>query len=464
MITTNKQDRQGARTPADLERKYQLGVLDQRFAEVMGIATDARRQSIQATGIATEISERVDSLALTVKDLDENKLSELSVKVDEIDLLVKDLDADKLAELAVQIDEIYAVVKDLDAEEVAQLSIRVDGIAASVSKCATKEELDGYVTNETHAADLQITKEAITSEISEKYVTQATAEGFVTVETLDSKLTQTSESITASVSKSYVKLSDFGTDIESVTGEVVIGIINDESYAKISADRLDIYGKTLDIHVDATNIEGKLKAQQIDVTDLSALEATIGGWGMATDQLAAHGTSGGITEASGLKPGQIVSRRDEPELTRATAITSGEIEFYLDGEDIEQLRIATLYSNGQIYTIYVDPSSLALKVSVRNGYYIIPQVPKINASIDTSNIKISFAVEHRNMESGEVDSFNYIAAVGMSWIDFCNSIYNDGSFYLDSGGVLYNGDSLRLNGIAVDASKTIVDGGGYDTY
>lgn len=38
----DKQDRQGTRTPAALELKYGLGNLDKRFAEVIGIATDAR--------------------------------------------------------------------------------------------------------------------------------------------------------------------------------------------------------------------------------------------------------------------------------------------------------------------------------------------------------------------------------------------------------------------------------------
>jgi hypothetical protein len=47
-----KQDRQGARTPADLERKYSFG---KQFAEILGIATDARNY---ATLIEAELSER----------------------------------------------------------------------------------------------------------------------------------------------------------------------------------------------------------------------------------------------------------------------------------------------------------------------------------------------------------------------------------------------------------------------
>lgn len=51
---SNKQDRQGARTASDLERKYNFG---KSFAELMGIALDAR--------------ESVDSLASSVGVVDE---------------------------------------------------------------------------------------------------------------------------------------------------------------------------------------------------------------------------------------------------------------------------------------------------------------------------------------------------------------------------------------------------------
>lgn len=38
----SKQDRQGVRTPADLERKYNLGSLGKNFSEVLGVSMDAR--------------------------------------------------------------------------------------------------------------------------------------------------------------------------------------------------------------------------------------------------------------------------------------------------------------------------------------------------------------------------------------------------------------------------------------
>lgn len=52
MSTMSKQDRQGARTAADIERKYNFG---KRFAEIMGIAEDAQE-------VAEEAKQAVDEL------------------------------------------------------------------------------------------------------------------------------------------------------------------------------------------------------------------------------------------------------------------------------------------------------------------------------------------------------------------------------------------------------------------
>lgn len=149
MSTTSKQDRQGSRTPADLERKYDLGSMGDRFAEVMGIALDAQTHSEaaldaieQTNGVVANISEEVDRISITVKDLDN--------------------------------------------------------------------------------------------------VTSA---------------------------------------------EFLIGVINGQSTAKISADKLDIAGKKLNIKVDATNIVGKLTASQISVKNLSDMGATVGGWEIESDRL-----------------------------------------------------------------------------------------------------------------------------------------------------------------------------------
>ena len=48
-----KQDRQGARTPADLERRYNF---DQKFSEIMGVADEARSTAKSAQNAANEAS------------------------------------------------------------------------------------------------------------------------------------------------------------------------------------------------------------------------------------------------------------------------------------------------------------------------------------------------------------------------------------------------------------------------
>ena len=62
---------------------------------------------------------------------------------------------------------------------------------------------------------------------------------------------------------------------DKASGSLIIGAINDESYAKINADRLDIEGKTLNIKVDATNIKGLLTAKQINADGLTVKNGTI---------------------------------------------------------------------------------------------------------------------------------------------------------------------------------------------
>lgn len=66
-------------------------------------------------------------------------------------------------------------------------------------------------------------------------------------------------------------------DNGTVKGGVLVEAINNESTAKISADRLDIEGKTLNIKVASTNITGQLKADQIDASNLKVAAANVTG-------------------------------------------------------------------------------------------------------------------------------------------------------------------------------------------
>ena len=69
----SKQDRQGVRTPADLERKYNF---DKRFAELLGIATDAR-ESVDS--LASELRNEITNQATSItRDTEQIVMAALS--------------------------------------------------------------------------------------------------------------------------------------------------------------------------------------------------------------------------------------------------------------------------------------------------------------------------------------------------------------------------------------------------
>lgn len=81
---SEKQDRQGARTPADLERKWKFG---ERFAEIMGIALDAQKSiSVVESSLHSEILEQVTSIT---RDTEQILLAAMAsyVETDELEKL-----------------------------------------------------------------------------------------------------------------------------------------------------------------------------------------------------------------------------------------------------------------------------------------------------------------------------------------------------------------------------------------
>lgn len=86
----SKQDRQGARTVSDLERKYNLHNYGEQFAIVMGVATDARkataeleeRLNSEIAAVRTEIKESQDGILLRAEfeAYQETVIAELALK------------------------------------------------------------------------------------------------------------------------------------------------------------------------------------------------------------------------------------------------------------------------------------------------------------------------------------------------------------------------------------------------
>lgn len=80
----SKQDRQGARTASDLERKYNFG---KTFAELMGLANDAR-ESVDslASELRNEITEQSTSLTRSAEEIAMKAISETTF-ADDIEAL-----------------------------------------------------------------------------------------------------------------------------------------------------------------------------------------------------------------------------------------------------------------------------------------------------------------------------------------------------------------------------------------
>ena len=156
---------------------------------------------------------------------------------------------------------------------------------------------------------------------------------------------------------------------DKASGSLIIGAINDESYAKINADRLDIEGKTLNIKVDATNIEGKMTAKQINADGLNVTNGefdnctinenctilgTLAGNSISTIQ-GKSGVTGEISFSEVLTTGTALYRMEiKGELLVAgiqLGVTSNEpkINLYTEYSNIEILEDIKMYTMGNVY-------------------------------------------------------------------------------------------------------------------
>lgn len=120
-----KQDRQGVRTAADLERKWQFG---KQFAEIMGIALDARNSvSVVETDLRHEILEQATAMTRDTERIlmtalesyvETSDLEELKATFgSEFEMLAERISMNftATAELVSEVDgEIQSVVEDLE--------------------------------------------------------------------------------------------------------------------------------------------------------------------------------------------------------------------------------------------------------------------------------------------------------------------------------------------------------------
>ena len=103
----SRQDRQGARTPADLEYRYAFG---KSFAELMGIANDARTSAEEAKKVSASVKETNDGIELKVKTMEGQLDGALALEIVEAD------DGSKYSRLSAGVDKMVFKSGDISIE------------------------------------------------------------------------------------------------------------------------------------------------------------------------------------------------------------------------------------------------------------------------------------------------------------------------------------------------------------
>lgn len=151
----SKQDRQGARTPADLERKYNLGSIGKTFAEVLGVSKDMqldigsikselRSEFEQQLTSLTRDTERIilaalDSYAETgeVDELRQTVQSQLAIMAEKITM--------DFSTATEKITEVNGEVQTLSEEMHKHFEFSIDGMKIKAGENSMNLELDNDI-------------------------------------------------------------------------------------------------------------------------------------------------------------------------------------------------------------------------------------------------------------------------------------------------------------------------------
>lgn len=259
----SKQDRQGVRTPADLEQKYQFG---KKFAELMGIATDAR-ESVDslASTLRSEMREQETSI---IRDTEKIMLTALEnyVKTDEM----AEVEQLLRGELLVMSNRITASVTDYTTKITAaekeitdlrgELSVEADAIRASVQGNSSRIDATNKSVSDL-SSSLNVELGSIKASV--KSNTDSISATNKNVSQLNSDLAVERGRITASVTDYTNKFAKVGEDIA-------------ESESKLRSEittKADGISMTVDQHTkQIETVDGKVDKQTSDMrSDLNLL-------------------------------------------------------------------------------------------------------------------------------------------------------------------------------------------------
>lgn len=245
----SKQDRQGARTVSELERKYGLRNFGESFAEVMGLVTDARQATddleVKLDGEVERIDKEIETVKETIIEVEERII--LSVSGDyatksELELTSDSIKAFVAGEYETKSDSESAYFR---LESV--ISATADDIIFSVS--ATYETKDDAQTAYgTLDSSISASHDAILLSVSRDYETKSDAAA--AYGDLESRIQVSADDILLSVSAEYETKSDAQTEYASLASQIQASsdsILLSVSYSYATKDDLSGYATQEDL-------------------------------------------------------------------------------------------------------------------------------------------------------------------------------------------------------------------------
>lgn len=263
----SKQDVVKPRTAEDLERRYNFG---KTFAETSGLIAESTKTIEESNKAIAQIQRTVSDQNAELLSLTEWKgettknVASINQKTNANEASIKSLTEWKgettknVASIDQRVTDAESTIKlltELNTGETSSLAELVTKVNANEASIKSLTEWKGD-TNES-IADIEQT--ASDQGASIKTLTEWKGEVEKDVSSIAS-IRQIADQNRAGV-ELYAKYDVNGKPTAS--GSLVIEAINGESSAKISADRLDIEGKELNIKVPSTNIIGTLSADRI---------------------------------------------------------------------------------------------------------------------------------------------------------------------------------------------------------
>ena len=229
-----KQDRQGVRTATDLEQKYNF---DKTFAELMGIATDARNKVDSATStLRNEMKEQYTAISRDTEKIILEAL-EKYVKTGDYEEYKRTVES----ELKIMADRISATVSSTE-EKINEVKTNLQTTQDFLSEVdgdlqSAKETLSGV------GEDLQATKDSLSQQVTilEEYRRET-----------DSEFVVMSDQIAANLQSTEEKITEVRTDLESLDGEVNQQAITFEEYKQTTSSDLTVMNDQISMGLAST--------------------------------------------------------------------------------------------------------------------------------------------------------------------------------------------------------------------